>query len=379
MPGLDCPKRRVAFPSWTTGLDRGQRRGRKRVGPLLSRAYCTERLEPGLAAPEAPAVRWPECCSSGVQQRRVGYLVTVSTMKGTKAFLLRLEGRHHHLAHQHIGAGRGNTAGPLMADAQNWARDKADFVVHARDPNNASSNSSRSPLAAEFAALTRALLDASTVADVLEQVVHATRRLVPGADLVSITLRSPDGVFHTPVETEPLATELDHVQYRTWEGPCVEATRASGPGYVRSDDLANEPAWPTFGPVAAGYGYTAVLSTTLLPDIRLPRLSGSLNIYTQRPGVLHDQAAETALLLATHASLALAGTQAVVLGQLRDAQLHQALASRDVIGQAKGILMHRRGISADEAFDQLRRTSQDMNVKLADLAATLATRHAELD
>jgi len=266
-----------------------------------------------------------------------------------------------------------------MADEQNWARDKADFVAHAADPNNASSNSSRSPLAVEFAALTRALLDASTVADVLEQVVHAALRLVPGADLVSITLRSPDGAFHTPVETAPVAAELDQMQYRTGEGPCVEAARASGPGYVRSDDLAHEPAWPTFGPVAAEYGYTAVLSTTLLPDIRLPRLSGSLNIYSQRPGAFHDQSGETALLLATHASLALAGTQAVVLGQLREAQLHQALASRDVIGQAKGILMHRRGISADEAFDQLRRSSQDMNVKLGDLAATLATRHTELD
>jgi hypothetical protein len=266
-----------------------------------------------------------------------------------------------------------------MADEQYWAHDKADFVAHAHDPKNASSNSSLSPLAAEFGALTRALLDATTVADVLEQVVHATRRLVPGADLVSITLRTPDGAFHTPVETAPLATELDQVQYRTGEGPCVEAARASGPGFVRSDDLAHEPAWPTFGPVAADYGYTAVLSTTLLPDIRLPRLSGALNIYTQRPGALHYQAGETALLLATHASLALAGTQAVVLGELRETQLHEALASRDVIGQAKGILMHLRGITADEAFDQLRRTSQDMNVKLADLAATLATQHSELD
>jgi AmiR/NasT family two-component response regulator len=50
--------------------------------------------------------------------------------------------------------------------------------------------------------------------------------------------------------------------------------------------------------------------------------------------------------------------QAVVLGQLRDVQLHRAFASRDVIGQTKGILMHRRGISADEAFDQLRHTAQ---------------------
>jgi hypothetical protein len=266
-----------------------------------------------------------------------------------------------------------------MADEQHWAQDKADFVALAHNPNHTSGSSRLGPLAVEFAALTRALLDASTVADVLEQVVHAALRLVPGADLVSITLRSPDGAFHTPVETEPLAAELDQVQYRTGEGPCVEAARASGPGFVRSDDLAREPAWPTFGPVAAGYGYTAVLSTTLLPDVHLPRLSGALNIYSQRPGALHDLAGETALLLATHASLALAGTEAVVLGQLREAQFHQALASRDVIGQAKGILMQRRGISADEAFDQLRRSSQGMNVKLADLAATLATRHTELD
>jgi hypothetical protein len=266
-----------------------------------------------------------------------------------------------------------------MADDQRWARDKADFVAHAYDPEPVSGDSSVGPLAAEFAALTRTLLNASTVADVLEQVVNAARRLVPGADLVSITLRAPDGSFHTPVETGTLASELDKAQYRTGEGPCVEAARASGPGFVRCDDLAHEPAWPTFGPLAAGYGYVTVLSTTLSPDIRPPRLSGALNIYSRRRGALHDKAGETALLLATHASLALAGTQAVVLGHLREAQLNQALASRDVIGQAKGILMHRRGISADEAFDQLRRASQDMNVKLADLAATLATRHTELD
>ena len=50
-----------------------------------------------------------------------------------------------------------------------------------------------------------------------------------------------------------------------------------------------------------------------------------------------------------------------------------------MIGQAKGILMDRRGMTADEAFDVLRRTSQDLNVKLAELAHTLAARHTELD
>lgn len=148
---------------------------------------------------------------------------------------------------------------------------------------------------------------------------------------------------------------------------------------MRSDDLAAEPAWPTFGPAAVEHGYIAVLSTALLPDARPPRLSGALNIYARRSGVLHQDAQDTALLLATHASLALAGTQAVELAELRQAHLRQAIESRDVIGQAKGILMQRRGISADEVFDLLRRASNDLNIKLAGLAATLATHHIELN
>jgi AmiR/NasT family two-component response regulator len=67
------------------------------------------------------------------------------------------------------------------------------------------------------------------------------------------------------------------------------------------------------------------------------------------------------------------------MAELREIQLRRALDSRDVIGQAKGILMHRRGISAEQAFDLLRRSSQDLNVKLAELARLLATRHTELD
>jgi AmiR/NasT family two-component response regulator len=77
--------------------------------------------------------------------------------------------------------------------------------------------------------------------------------------------------------------------------------------------------------------------------------------------------------VSTHASLASAATEAVTTSQLRDAQLHQAIDSRDVIGHAKGILMSRRGVSADEAFDILRRTSQNLNVKLARIAGIVAT------
>jgi hypothetical protein len=232
-------------------------------------------------------------------------------------------------------------------------------------------------LAGQFAELTARLLDAATVGEVLGQVVTAARHSVPGADLVSVTLRSPQGQFFTPIETDPVATELDRVQYETGEGPCLEASREDGPGHVHSDDLAA--AWPHFGPRAAEHGFEAILSTALYPFDAPEHQSGALNIYARRTAVLDDRARDTALLLATHASLALAGVTARTRAELDAENLRRAIDSRDVIGQAKGILMQRRGIGADEAFGLLRRTSQQLNVKLAELAHTLATRHTELD
>ncbi|MGH3623193.1 MAG: GAF and ANTAR domain-containing protein [Sciscionella sp.] len=275
------------------------------------------------------------------------------------------------------GAGMAKAQGVLVStDERAWTRDKVEFLTHPYDPEHPTAGNG--PLALQFAELTRALLDAPTVADVLEQVVWAALRVVPGADLVSITLRSPDGAFHTPVETEPVAAELDQLQYDTGEGPCVEAARASGPACVSSDNFATEPAWPRFGPAAAERGFIAVLSTALLPDARLPWLSGALNIYARQPDTLRAEGRDFALLLATHASLALAGTQAVTQAELQEVQLRKAIDSRDVIGQAKGILMQRRGITAAEAFDLLRGVSQELNIKLAKLAKTLATHHTEL-
>ncbi|RAS64756.1 ANTAR domain-containing protein [Lentzea atacamensis] len=202
---------------------------------------------------------------------------------------------------------------------------------------------------------------------------------MPGADLASVTLRTPDGHFHTPVETDPVAGTLDQLQYDLGEGPCLDAALGLGPGVAGSFDLAAESKWPRFGPAAAGYGVGAVLSTTLLPNAELPLLSGALNVYSHRPRGLEEADEDMALLLATHASLALAHTQAVGAAELRAVHLRNAIDSRDVIGQAKGILMSRRGMSADEAFDVLRRTSQDLNVKLVQLAATVIAHHDELD
>lgn len=234
-------------------------------------------------------------------------------------------------------------------------------------------------LAGRLMALSAALAGADSVAAVLQRVVDATLAVVPGADFVSVTLRSVDGRFHTPVATDSLAEEIDKLQYRYGQGPCVECARPGGPGYAHSPDVLVDAQWPQFGPAAAVLGVRSVLAVQLLPDATPPRMSGALNIFSQHPGGLAVGEKNTALLLASCATVALARTETVTRAELQSAHLLKALESRDIIGQAKGILMQRRGITADAAFEILRQTSQDLNIRLVELARTLATRHHELD
>lgn len=227
--------------------------------------------------------------------------------------------------------------------------------------------------------LTSRLLGARTVVAALQQVVDTAAAVVPAADLVSVTLRAPDGEFFTPVETDAIATELDRAQYQEQDGPCLDVASPDGPGYVTSPDLTVEPRWPRFSRASVGHGLRAVLSTELRPATGTARLAGALNVYSRRTHGFADTDRHIALLLATHGSLALAHARSVELADLHEAQLRHAIDTRDVIGQAKGILMQRQGITADEAFTLLRRTSQDLNVRLVDLARTLTDRHDELD
>jgi hypothetical protein len=235
------------------------------------------------------------------------------------------------------------------------------------------------PLAQQMAELTRTLLNTTTVAEALDRIVLATRRAIPGSELVSVTLRGPNGHYYTPAETDPIADELDQIQYDLREGPCVDAARIPGPAMAVSDDLSDEPLWPKFGRAAAERGFHSIVATALLPDSRPPQLVGALNVYSRERFGLTSVDRDVALLLASHGSLALANVQANSTAALQATHLRRAIESRDIIGQAKGILMNRRGVGPDEAFAILRRVSQDLNVKLADLARTVAERHGELD
>jgi GAF domain-containing protein len=171
------------------------------------------------------------------------------------------------------------------------------------------------------------------------------------------------------VWTEPKVLDVDTMQYTTGQGPCLDAI-AQGES-VYADDLLTDSRWPTFGPMAAEAGLRSLLSFCLFGKKTL----GALNLYAPIPRAFGATDRAKGLIFATHAGVALAAageiedaTQALAVETARLENLHGALASRQVIGRAEGILMQRELITADQAFDLLRRASQHLNTKLREVA-----------
>lgn len=168
-----------------------------------------------------------------------------------------------------------------------------------------------------------------------------------------------DGEFQPQVVFGVAPPRLDAWQQEHGQGPCIDSSRDQVPVHV--DDVASEQRWPGFGTLAAELGVGSMLCVPLwVGDARY----GSLSLYAAAAAAFsrHDQ--RLADLLATQAALALSDARRVE-------QLRTMAANRDVIGQAKGILMERHKITADAAFTLLRESSQRSNRKLVTVAETV--------
>ncbi|MFC5063513.1 ANTAR domain-containing protein [Actinomycetospora atypica] len=229
----------------------------------------------------------------------------------------------------------------------------------------------------ELATALEAMPAGAGVLGVVERVVLATCHVVEGADCASVVLRADDDVFSTVAASDALAGSADELQLTHDEGPSIVATHTTGLGVADSSDLATDPNYPRFGPAAASLGVASVIATGMFPGGETPRF-GALNCWSRTPGGLDTADRDHALVLASYAATAIAGVRARSAAELQMAQLREAVDSRDVIGQAKGILMERRGYDSAAAFDVLRRTSQELNIKLRDVAKTLVERRSEI-
>jgi hypothetical protein len=203
----------------------------------------------------------------------------------------------------------------------------------------------------------------------LTQIVAAAVGAVPGAEAGGISLTS-GGEVTSRSPTDPGVAELDTLQSELGEGPCITAiSEAPDDGTVVVGDLAGEDAarWPRFAPHAVDAGYRSMLSCELDAG---GRLRAALNLYASRAGAFGIEARLTAALFGVQAAMLLYGSE-------QAQHLQRALDSRDLIGQAKGILVERFRVDGDEAFHLLVRSSQDTNMKLVDVARWLVDETTE--
>ncbi len=207
-------------------------------------------------------------------------------------------------------------------------------------------------------AVARSLRTEENLQDTLHGIVQAARDTIPGAEDVGLALVER-GRIVTVAQTSERIRLADEAQYRVGQGPCVDAVWRQR--VYRIDDLDQETRWPRFAEAMAGLGVRAMLSFRLF--IAGDSL-GVLNIFSSTPNAFDTNSEHIGELLATHAAVALVGSRT-------EAQLEDAMTTRDLIGTAKGIIAERHRVTTEKAFRLLVAASQNSNIKLADVARSL--------
>ena len=208
------------------------------------------------------------------------------------------------------------------------------------------------------------LFSGESASNTLQEVVGMAVTTIEGCDYAGIFVSEGNSVS-TPVSTDPVVTELDAIQHRNHEGPCLDAL-ASGDAFY-AEDLGDDLRWPTSGRGMSAAGIRSLLALPLM----LGGSAGALNLYARYPHAFGVIDRGRGLLLAAIAGAAYSSVRGHEEEERRAGELQAALATREMIGQAQGILMERERISADAAFDILRRASQHLNIKLRVVAQNL--------
>ena len=212
-----------------------------------------------------------------------------------------------------------------------------------------------------FRQLSHLIYAGADATSIHEALVTASKRLVDGCDRASLLLRERDR-YRTSASTDDIARRIDQIELEIGEGPCVDAILDEA--YQHDPDLTDSVSpWPTFTarilvetPVRSAIGYRLYLDGDKV---------GALNLFSDTPGALDAASADTGAVLASFASVALMALRA----REQASTLREGLQSNREIGKAVGLLMATHRVSADEAFALLRTTSQELNIKLAHVAA----------
>ena len=200
----------------------------------------------------------------------------------------------------------------------------------------------------------RTLAAAGSVDETLQRLVEVCIELLP-CDAASVMLVAGDRL-HTPAATSGLARSLDRSQQEHGEGPCISAL-AEHPTVV-VDDIRTEARWPRW---RAGIEESGVRSMVGLRLVAEQDLLGALNLYAARVGAFDDRSVAVADVLASHGAVAMKTA-------ITEEGLERAIASRDLIGRAKGILMAGDRLTDAAAFERLRDVANAHERRLVDVA-----------
>ncbi len=194
----------------------------------------------------------------------------------------------------------------------------------------------------------------------LHELVDSGARHVAGCQYAGITLANKTKAVSNVVATHRYPMVLDAIQNRYGEGPCLSAVWQHHVMHV--EDLNIDQRWPNYQQHAlAQTPIRSILSYELFAD---SSDMAALNFYAEHPHAFTDESLEVGGVFATHVALAWSIMR-------RQDQFRSALASRDIIGQAKGVVMERFNLDAVEAFELLSRLSQQSNTKLIEIARSL--------
>lgn len=209
----------------------------------------------------------------------------------------------------------------------------------------------------------RSLAEETGLQATLDRTVDHAVQLIEGCDAAGVSLVVSRKRIETVALTDDLARRGDERQYELDEGPCLTAIRDAE--IVWTPDLENDPRWPRWSPWAVEeLGVRSMLCVQLYTAAST---HGALNLYSRERDAFPRADHPLATMFATVAVMALKGARTTE-------ELQSAIHTRNIIGQAQGIIMERYQMSAEQAFSVLSRVSQESNVKLNEIAAQVAAR-----
>lgn len=198
---------------------------------------------------------------------------------------------------------------------------------------------------------------------VLAELVEHAAVEIPGAQYAGVTVTRNARHIDTPAATHNWPILLDEIQQRHREGPCLTAAWEEKTVHVA--DLTTDSRFPLYRRDALEQ--TPICSIMAFQLFIADETMGALNVYAELPHVFDQASKDIGRIFAAHSSVAWNSAR-------RDEQFKRALASRDTIGQAKGMIMERYGVDAVQAFEVLRKLSQDSNVPLVQVASELVAK-----